>query len=133
MISVEQRASARVYWAGVQAREEQIEPEGDWNTWLIQSGRGWGKTRTGAEWIVWQAVNNPNTRWAVVAPTYSDVRDTCIEGVCGIRAVLDRYRMSGNWNRSLGEVILKNGSRIKLFSSRPTGATPWPPASRRLG
>ena len=117
MISVEQRASARVYWAGVQAREEQIEPEGDWNTWLIQSGRGWGKTRTGAEWIVWQAVNNPNTRWAVVAPTYSDVRDTCIEGVSGIRAVLDRYRMSGNWNRSLGEVILKNGSRIKLFSA----------------
>ena len=73
-----------MYWAGVQAREEQIEPDGDWNTWLIQSGRGWGKTRTGAEWIVWQAVNNPNTRWAVVAPTYSDVRDTCIEGVSGI-------------------------------------------------
>ena len=117
MISADTRASARVYWAGVQARPDQIEPEGEWGTWLIQSGRGWGKTRTGSEWIVWQAVNNPNTRWAVVAPTYSDVRDTCIEGVSGIRAVLDRYRMSGNWNRSLGEVILKNGSRIKLFSA----------------
>ena len=117
MISTDTRASARVYWVGVQARPDQIEPEGEWGTWLIQSGRGWGKTRTGSEWIVWQAVNNPNTRWAVVAPTYSDVRDTCIEGVSGIRAVLDRYRMSGNWNRSLGEVILKNGSRIKLFSA----------------
>jgi phage terminase large subunit-like protein len=33
------------------ARPEQLPPAGDWNNWLILSGRGWGKTRTGAEWI----------------------------------------------------------------------------------
>ena len=31
-------------WAGI-ARPEQREPAGDWRTWLILAGRGWGKTR----------------------------------------------------------------------------------------
>ena len=116
-VASEIRAASRVYWEGLHARPEQIEPPGDWSSWLILSGRGWGKTRTGAEWIVWQAVLNPDTRWAIVAPTFADARDTCVEGVSGIRAVLDRYDMAERWNRSLGEVKLKNGSRIKLFSA----------------
>ena len=33
-------------------RPEQQEPQGDWSVWLILAGRGWGKTRTGAEWLV---------------------------------------------------------------------------------
>ena len=116
-VSSKTRAASRALWEGVQARPSQIEPSGDWAWWLILSGRGWGKTRTGAEWIVWQAVANPDTRWAIVAPTFADARDTCVEGVSGIRMVLDRYEMVEKWNRSLGEVRLKNNSRIKLFSA----------------
>lgn len=100
-----------------QARTEQLEPLGEWAVWLILSGRGWGKTRTGAEWLAWEAVQQPNTRWAVVAPTFSDARDTCVEGVSGLKAVLDRYGMIARWNRSLGEIDLKNRSKIKLFSA----------------
>jgi phage terminase large subunit-like protein len=37
-------------WA-VHARKEQLPPPGDWSVWCILSGRGWGKTRTGAEWV----------------------------------------------------------------------------------
>jgi phage terminase large subunit-like protein len=33
------------------ARPNQLPPDGDWHTWLVLSGRGFGKTRTGAEWI----------------------------------------------------------------------------------
>jgi len=84
---------------------------------VILSGRGWGKTRTGAEWLAYQAVNNDRTRWAVVAPTFSDARDTCVEGESGLQSVLNRYRMIHRWNRSLGELDLRNGSKIKLFSA----------------
>jgi phage terminase large subunit-like protein len=81
------------------------------------AGRGFGKTRLGAEEIAWQAIIQPATRWAVVAPTFSDARDTCAEGESGIVAVLQRYQMLENYNRSIGEILLKNGSRIKLFSA----------------
>jgi len=33
-----------------QARPEQLPPAGDWAGWLIVAGRGFGKTRSGAEW-----------------------------------------------------------------------------------
>lgn len=101
----------------LEGRPSQQPPDGDWLTWLILSGRGWGKSRTGAEWIAWNAVRNNGTRWAIVAPTFSDARDTCVEGESGVKAVLDRYKYTAKWNRSLGELELMNGSRIKLFSA----------------
>lgn len=103
------------------ARPEQRAPAGDWSTWLIQSGRGWGKTRTGAEYIADGALSTPGSRWAVVAPTFADGRDTCIEGESGLLSVLRRRRPAvdwgKHWNRSLGEVIVPNGSRVKMFSA----------------
>jgi phage terminase large subunit-like protein len=99
------------------ARAEQIPNEDkSWNTWLALAGRGWGKTRTAAEWLAWQAAKNPNTRWAIVAPTFADVRDTCAEGVSGVVGILREYGMLKDYNRSIGEIVLTNKSRIKLFS-----------------
>jgi phage terminase large subunit-like protein len=98
------------------ARTDQLPPSGAWLVWLILAGRGWGKTRTGAEWIKDEALRTPGTRWAVVAPTYADARDTCVEGESGLLSVLPDDRVK-DWNRSLGELILVNGSRIKLFSA----------------
>lgn len=101
------------------ARDKQRAPgNDDWLVWLILAGRGFGKTRTGAEWIVDQALTHPGTRWAIVAPTFADARDTCIEGESGALAVLRRrYRQPATWNRSIGEVVLANLARIKLFSA----------------
>ena len=112
-------AQARVQWQNLSARANQLPPETTWRTWLILSGRGWGKTRTGAEWIVWKAVTNPNTRWAVVAPTSADVIDTCFEGESGIISVLTRYGVydPNAWNKSRSSYILPNGSRLKGFSA----------------
>jgi phage terminase large subunit-like protein len=87
-----------------------------WTTWLYLAGRGAGKTRTAAEWLAYQASSNPRTRWAIAAPTYGDVRDTCAEGESGIVRVLQEYGTLKDYNRSIGEIFLTNGSRIKLFS-----------------
>lgn len=110
-------ASARVLWQKQLARPEQLPPPGDWSVWLIISGRGWGKTRTGAEWLAWMAVSNPGTRWAIVAATFGDARDTCVEGDSGLLGILRRYAQVKKWNRSLGELQLMNGSVVKLFSA----------------
>jgi len=107
--------AARDGWLAT-ARPEQITPEGDWRTWLILAGRGWGKTRTGAEDVAWFGQTNPGARIAIVAPTYSDGRDTCIEGESGLLSVIPPAFVE-TWNRSLGELILTNGTRFKLFSS----------------
>ena len=32
-------------------RPSQVEPPGDWRYWMILAGRGFGKTRMGAEWV----------------------------------------------------------------------------------
>ena len=114
-----QAIARRARWLTQLARQSQIEPEGNWTSWLILSGRGWGKSRTGAEWLAWQAIHHPKTRYAVVAPTFADGRDTCVEGDSGLLKVLREYgalREPNGWNRSIGELVLANGSRIKLFS-----------------
>jgi len=114
-----QMAQARVNWQEVQARPSQLPPMENWLTWLILSGRGWGKTRTGAEWIVWEAIRQPKTRWAVIAKTHADIRDTCFEGESGIISVLKRYGIYSDksYNRSNYSYLLPNGSRIKGFSA----------------
>lgn len=112
--------NGRDYWLK-HARPNQITPPGDWSTWLVMAGRGFGKTRVGAEDAADYLIENANVRMCVLAPTIADARDTCIEGESGLLAVLERYgfREGENlvWNRSLGELKLPNRSRVKLFSA----------------
>lgn len=83
---------------------------------MILAGRGWGKTRTGAEDVAWYGLSHPGSRIAVIGPTYADARDTCVEGDSGLLGVLPLEAIK-TWNRSLGELILVNGTRYKLFSA----------------
>ena len=110
-------AARRVRWTHQLARQEQIPTDNeDWNTWLFLAGRGAGKTRTAAEWLAWKAISNENTRWAIVAPTHADARDTCVEGESGILNILKEFGVLKDYNRSISEIFLTNRSRIKLFS-----------------
>jgi phage terminase large subunit-like protein len=68
------------------ARDPQLAPDGDWNTWLILAGRGFGKTRTGAEWVREQ-VKAGAMRVHLIAPTASDARDVMVEGESGLLSV----------------------------------------------
>jgi predicted phage terminase large subunit-like protein len=67
------------------ARPNQLPPAGDWRVWLVLAGRGFGKTRTGAEWVRAQ-VRAGKRRIALVGPTASDSRDVMVEGESGILA-----------------------------------------------
>lgn len=69
------------------ARDHQLPPGGSWTHWLLLAGRGFGKTRTGAEWVRYRIENKLSRRVALVAPTAADVRDTMVEGESGILAV----------------------------------------------
>lgn len=62
----------------VWARPKQLEPPGDWLTWLILTGRGWGKTRTGAEWVIDKAKKGAK-HIALIGQTVADVRETMIK------------------------------------------------------
>ena len=67
------------------ARPDQLPPPGDWRWWLILGGRGSGKTRTGAEFILQK--ERDGCRWmALVGKTEADVRKTMIDGPSGILA-----------------------------------------------
>ena len=83
---------------------------------MILAGRGWGKTRTGAEDIAHFALWNAGSRIGVIAPTFADARDVCVEGESGLLRVLPPQCVS-NWHRSTGDLVLFNGSRIKLYSA----------------
>lgn len=74
-------------WENTWARDAQKEPLGDWRVWLALAGRGWGKTRTGAEWIRKQVEQGRARRIALVARTAPDARDVMVEGESGILAV----------------------------------------------
>lgn len=68
------------------ARPEQIAPEGDWLTWVILAGRGFGKTRSGAEWIRDQVAAGKR-RIALIGETQKDLEEVMIEGDSGIMSV----------------------------------------------
>ena len=74
------------------ARPDQLPPDGPWSSLLLRGGRGSGKTWSGAhilaELIQYDpllAIEGPGV-WAVVAPTFADARDKCIEGESGLLA-----------------------------------------------
>jgi phage terminase large subunit-like protein len=75
-------------WEGVWARDDQLLPAGQFSTWLLMGGRGFGKTRAGAE-AVRQLIAHAREpgRVAFIGPTAADVRDVMVEGVTGILAV----------------------------------------------
>ncbi len=80
------------------------------------AGRGWGKTRTGAEDIAAFSLWNPGARVAVVAPTFADARDVCVEGESGLLRLLPAACVQA-WHRSTGDLSLYNGARIKIYSA----------------
>jgi phage terminase large subunit-like protein len=85
-LTPEAKAALNWQWRNWWARPNQLAPEGDWSTWLILAGRGFGKTRSGAEWIREQWKSGAS-RIALVAETAADARDVLVEGQSGILAI----------------------------------------------
>jgi len=68
------------------ARPSQLPPAGNWNGWVVCSGRGFGKNRLASEFIHEEVAAKRAGRLALVAPTAADARDTIVEGESGILA-----------------------------------------------
>lgn len=107
--------ASRAKWLGT-ARAAQITPPGDWRVWLVLAGRGFGKTRLGAEDVAWYGATHPGAQIAIVAPTFNDVRGTCFEGVSGLIACVPRELVQ-DYNRSRQELLLTNGALFRGFSA----------------
>lgn len=98
--------------------ERPINPVPDWRIWAIISGRGFGKTRIGAEWTVQQCASRPALRAGVCAQSFDAMRSVCLEGESGVLAVLDRRKIRHKYNKALGQVeFLSNRSLLKGFSA----------------
>ncbi|MBL7685224.1 MAG: DNA-packaging protein [Deltaproteobacteria bacterium] len=96
-----------------QAREAQYREEGNWKLWVIDAGRGFGKTRSGAEWVTENALSRGIERQALVAPTYGDLRKVMIEGESGILAVCPQ----AIFNQQRQTITFPNGNIAEGFSA----------------
>jgi len=109
---------------GFWARPEQLEPEGNWNTWVALAGRGWGKTRAGAEWVR-HRIRSGDKIVHCVAPTKGDVRRVMVEGDSGLLNVCwsgdETYRGKHIgfpvWSPTNNSLTWENGSKAVFFSA----------------
>jgi predicted phage terminase large subunit-like protein len=109
------------------ARPNQLAPaktpdDKDWRTWLVLAGRGFGKTRMGAEWVrsmVCGATPHSAGRYsrvALVAETAADARDVMVEGQSGLLSVHPKeYRPI--YEPSKRRVTWPNGASATLFNA----------------
>ena len=114
-LTAPQRREFNERWA-LWAHDGQIEPPGDWRVWLIRAGRGFGKTRAGAEWVSAMARAMPDSRIALVGGTIEDVRRVMIEGESGILRV-GRHGDHFDWRRDAGELTFKSGAVAYVYSA----------------
>jgi phage terminase large subunit-like protein len=104
--------------AALSCREElrpnQLPPDGDWSIWVILAGRGFGKTRAGAEWVHAMALERPR-RFALVGTSLDNARAVMVEGESGLLA---RIPAGGDVAFTASQRLLSwhNGSQARLFS-----------------
>ena len=98
------------------ARDEQLPPQGDWRVWLIMAGRGFGKTRAGAEWVRSIADSAPDARIALVAASLGEARAVMVEGESGLMAISPGGR-EPNFEPSLRRISWPNGAQATLYSA----------------
>jgi phage terminase large subunit-like protein len=96
-------------------RDNQMPPSGDWRIWLVMAGRGFGKTRMGAEWVREIAMANPGVRIALIGATMMEARQVMVEGESGILSVC--AGAPAHWEPSLRRLTWPNGSTAMLYSA----------------
>jgi phage terminase large subunit-like protein len=110
---VVRRIREEFFW---QVHGGQEEPAGDWRVWLLMAGRGFGKTRVGAEWISARARETPDARIALVGGSRDEVAKVMIEGASGLIAVA-RTGESLDWVPTQGLLRFSSGAEAFVYSA----------------
>lgn len=111
-------------WLHHHARTDQREPL-DYETWLILTGRGWGKTRTGAETTKKWATGPRRRHLAVIGKTERETRNICFEGPAGLtNVILPRLIAKNGYKKSSGDtsLTLTNGTVFRAMSAEKPDA-----------
>jgi phage terminase large subunit-like protein len=118
------------YWWPFWARPQQQAPPGDWDVWFVSSGRGYGKTRAGAEWIKARVAQGYG-RIVLVADDAGDARDVMVEGESGILSLYPKDQRP-RYVASQAKVEWPNGATAHMYSASdpdslrgPQGDTAW--------
>lgn len=101
-----------------QSRPKQRAPDAekpDWVTFGVLCGRGWGKTKSGANWIGLESASNPNYRGAIITPTSDDCRYVAFEGETGLLSCIPEILIKDH-NRNLPSITFWNDSVIRGYS-----------------
>ena len=114
-LTEEQKAEVMWDWT-LWARPKQLSPGGTWRIWLILAGRGFGKTRSGAEWVREQVMSGNAGRIALVGATAADVRDTMVEGESGLMRIFPP-EMRPRYVPSNRRITFHNGAIATAFSA----------------
>ncbi|MBP6435056.1 MAG: DNA-packaging protein [Sphingorhabdus sp.] len=98
------------------ARTDQRPPLGDWRTWFVMAGRGFGKTRMAAEYVRAAAEADGSLRIALVAATLHEARSIMIEGESGLLSIApDEQRPT--WEPSLKRLVWPTGAIANVFAA----------------
>lgn len=114
-LSPQERQELRHHWQ-LWARPAQLPPPPGWRLWLILAGRGFGKTRAGAEWVRKVAEAAPDARIALVGASLGEVRAVMVEGESGLLAIAPPGRIP-HFEPSLKRLTWPNGAQAALYSA----------------
>ena len=121
------------------ARPEQLEPEGDWNSWFLNCGRGFGKTWTGVQWVRDQ-VKLGKKRILAVASTNSDIERVMVKGESGFLTLCSPHDKTykgepmgfPEWSPTKRTLTWANGAKVEFYSAEeperlrgPQGECAW--------
>lgn len=104
------------YDADFWLRPKQMIDGDDWYITALTAGRGFGKTRTGSEWIRKKVRENPGCRIALAGRTVADVRNVIVQGDSGILAITPPDERP-EYKQHTASLHWPNGSHALLLSS----------------
>ena len=114
-LSEDERRKLEAHWP-FWARPEQMPPRGEWCNWMVCAGRGFGKTRAGAEWVRGIAEGDGSARFALVGANYAETRTVMVEGESGLLSIAPPQQRPV-WEPSLKRLSWASGAQAHLYSA----------------